>query len=75
MSIKGVMEEPLKATALKRCIVMEIRWNKKLDSLGSPVACVRWRPRSEVKSRPLLLIGPSVIIIIIIVITININKL
>src|SRR6218665_3813350 len=33
---------------------------KKLDSLGSPVACVRLRPKSAINSRPLSLIGPSV---------------
>ena len=60
VSIVGFTKEPLKATALKRCFVMERRWKKKLDSLGSPVACVRWRPKSAINSRPLSLIGPSV---------------
>ena len=33
-----------------------------MDSLGAPVAWVRWRHKSEINSKPLSLIGPSVFI-------------
>src|SRR6218665_3468533 len=51
---------PRKATALKRCTVIESRWNRKLASRVSPVMRVRLRPRSDIKEMPLLLIGPKV---------------
>src|SRR6218665_269080 len=39
---------------------MDSRWKRKEDSLGSPVDRVRSRARSEIKSMPVLLMGPNV---------------
>src|SRR6218665_1827611 len=54
------MKIPLNATALKRWTLMDSRWKRKEDSLGSPVDRVRLRARSEIKSMPVLLMGPNV---------------
>src|SRR6218665_2263386 len=51
---------PRNATALKRWTLMHRRWQRKEDSLGSPVDRVRSRARSEIKSMPVLLMGPNV---------------
>src|SRR6218665_3126438 len=51
---------PRNATALKRWTLMDSRWKRKEDSLGSPVDRVRSRARSEIKSMPVLLMGPNV---------------
>src|SRR6218665_2620546 len=51
---------PRNATALKRWTLMDTRWKRKEDSLGSPVERVRSRARSEIKSMPLVLMGPNV---------------
>src|SRR6218665_3418971 len=47
------------ATALKRWTLMDRHWKRKEDSLGSPVDRVRSRARSEIKSMPVLLMGPN----------------
>src|SRR6218665_1260071 len=39
---------------------MDSRWKRKEDSLGSPVDRVRSRARSEIKSKPVLLMGSNV---------------
>src|SRR6218665_1382175 len=39
---------------------MDSRWKRKEDSLGSPVYRVRSRAMSEIKSMPVLLMGPNV---------------
>src|SRR6218665_780099 len=46
--------------ALKRWTLMDSRWKRKEDSLGSPVDRVRSRARSEIKSMSVLLMGPNV---------------
>src|SRR6218665_1943663 len=51
---------PRNATALKRWTLMDSRWKRKEDSLGSPVDRVRSRARSEIKSMPVVLMGPNV---------------
>ena len=40
-SAMGLIKKPLKATELKRFIVIESLWNKYLVSLGSPVTSER----------------------------------
>src|SRR6218665_1944869 len=54
------MKVPRNATALKRWTLIDSRWNRKEDSLGSPVDRVSSRARSEIKSMPVLLMGPNV---------------
>src|SRR6218665_1799062 len=61
---------PRNATVLNRWTLMDSRWKRKEDSLGSPVDRVRSRARSEIKSMPVVLMGHNVIIIIIIIIII-----
>src|SRR6218665_1553734 len=51
---------PRNATALKRWTLMDSRWKRKKNSLGSPVDRVRSRARSEIKTMPVLLMGPNV---------------
>jgi len=57
-SVSGMTMVPRKARALKRWIVIEIRWKIKLASRASPVMWVRLCPRSDMKERPLLLLDP-----------------
>src|SRR6218665_249102 len=54
------LKVPRNATALKRWALMDSRWKRKEDSLGSTVDRVRSRARSEIKSMPVLLMGPNV---------------
>src|SRR6218665_399152 len=51
---------PRNTTALKRWTLMDSRWKRKEDSLGSLVDRVRSRARSEIRSMPVLLMGPNV---------------
>src|SRR6218665_1959703 len=51
---------PRNATALKRWTLMDSHWKRKEDSIGSPVDRVRSRARSEIKSMPVVLMGPNV---------------
>src|SRR6218665_352167 len=51
---------PRNATALKCWTLMDSHWKRKEDSLGSPVDRVRSCARSEIKSMPVLLMGPNV---------------
>src|SRR6218665_4156223 len=55
------MKVPRNATALKHWTLMDRRWKRKDNSFGSPVDHqLKSRARSEIKSRPVLLIGPNV---------------
>jgi len=47
------------AAAFMRWLMIDIRWNKKEVSLGSPDLFVRCFPMVHMKSTPALLIGPS----------------
>src|ERR1043165_5810285 len=51
---------PWKATALKRWIITDKPWKRKLVSRVSPVVIESRRPVSDKKSRPSLLNGPKV---------------
>src|SRR5260221_14491785 len=51
---------PLKATALKRCMVIDMGWYRNAVSLMSPVTAVRRLPISPMRVFPSLLIGPNV---------------
>ena len=51
---------PWKQPALKRCIRIDIRWNRNDANLGSSVAAVKRSPNSERNFSSLKFIGPSV---------------
>ena len=51
---------PWKQTALKRCIRIDILWNRNDASLGSSVAAVKRMHNSERNFSPLKLIGTRV---------------
>ena len=58
-----------KSTELKRCSMIEMRWNKYEVSLTSPVWTQIWRPSSEIKFIVVELKTPrfSTVIIIIVI--------